>query len=1055
MMPPLSSLQRTLAVFGSAVLIALLAPLLYRSVAQIGERVAEVEHTQAILQRLGLVRENLVSAESATRAYLITGDALFLTPLEEAGRQARAEVAALQAVTRDSLSRARLGALDTLVDARLSVLGAVVDTRRLRGLPAAIPDIERGRDIMDDVRAVAAELEARQAEMLAGRAASLRTQRRFTAGFAIFAILGASALAFLTNLLLFRHATARERSERALAGANEHLERQAEELETLVQQLQEQAAELEMQAAELEMQAAELEMQSEEQEQQTLALQERTAELDRHADELSASNDRLHFALAAAHMGDWSWDAAARTITLSDGAAALFGFEGGRTIATSELHARLHPEEVTGVRQGAAEALANGCDLVCECRVRDALDGWRWVSLRGRARHRNGDAVGMAGLVQDVTHRHVTERALRQSEERFRRIADSNMVGVFFWTVEGGVTYANDAFLEMIGRSRADIEAKRIDWRAMTPVEWQAADDHAMAEVREHGVSRPFEKEYVHSKGSRVPVLLSAAAFSDDPDRGVTIVMDLTERRRAEQALVEARQRLRLALDSARLGTWELLVDSGASYWDERARAILGVPAVGAISINDALSTIYDADRTRYLDMYRAVVENRRGIFDIEIRVVRPDGAIRWTAWTGLLRRDRSSGRPVKLVGTVEDVTEARAAREMLRTSEERFRIITEAMPQIVWTARADGTVDWYNQRWRDFAGVPRSAAYRDGWRPDLHPEDRSQTALAWRTAIETGGLYEIEHRLRAADGSFRWLLTRGVPLRDEAGDVVRWFGTATEIHDQKEAQAELQAARDEAEAASRAKSQFLAVMSHELRTPLTAIIGYTDLLQTEVLGPLLEPQKKPLTRIRYSAWHLVEIIEEILTFSRVEAGSEPLHFQETDAVDLVRDVLSLMETEATLRGLRLAGDLGRPVVIATDPRKLRQIVLNLVGNAVKFTDQGEVRVSLEQSDGSWVTIRVRDTGPGIPPDQIERIFEPFTQVDQAHTREKGGTGLGLAVSRHLARLLGGDVQVHSAPGNGSTFSVTLPVRQHDEAWLPAGLEQPHMTSAEPDPRLP
>jgi PAS domain S-box-containing protein len=416
---------------------------------------------------------------------------------------------------------------------------------------------------------------------------------------------------------------------------------------------------------------------------------------------------------------------------------------------------------------------------------------------------------------------------------------------------------------------------------------------------------------------------------------------------------------------------------------------------------------------------------------------VRPDGEVRWTSWTGLVRRENGTGQPIKLVGTVEDITEARAARELLRQSEDRFRIITEAMPQIVWTASADGQADWYNERWFDFTGLPRERGMGDGWTSVIHPDDVVPTARAWHAAVSLGELYEIEHRIRTADGSFRWLLSRAVPLRNYQGDVVRWFGTATDIHEQKMAQVELQAARDSAEAASRAKSQFLAVISHELRTPLTAVIGYSDLLETGVLGELQEAQKQPLARIRHSAWHLVALIDEILSFSKAEAGKEQVRLQETDAADVVDSVVSLLEPEASRRGVRLNGHVTAPVRVITDSGKLRQIVMNLVGNAVKFTDHGEVNVLLEARDGGTVTIRVRDTGPGIPSDQLERIFEPFTQCDQGLTREKGGAGLGLAVSRRLARLLGGDVYVESVPGRGSTFTVTLPARPADDATAP------------------
>jgi PAS domain S-box-containing protein len=265
------------------------------------------------------------------------------------------------------------------------------------------------------------------------------------------------------------------------------------------------------------------------------------------------------------------------------------------------------------------------------------------------------------------------------------------------------------------------------------------------------------------------------------------------------------------------------------------------------------------------------------------------------------------------------------------------------------------------------------------------------------------------------------------VPVIGADGEVEAIAGTTRDVTDRKRDEEDLREAKRLAEGASQAKSQFLATMSHELRTPLTGVIGFTDLLESAILGPVNAAQQDALGRIRASSWHLVSIIDEILTLSRAEAGKEEVRRQEADLAEIAREVVQVLERQAGERGLVLTMEgADDPLPVSTDTGKVRQILLNLVGNAVKYTDHGSVTVSIDSGDGG-VDVHVRDTGRGIAEADRERVFEPFTQADSSHTRATGGAGLGLAISRKLARLLGGDVTLKSTLGAGSTFTLHLP----------------------------
>jgi signal transduction histidine kinase len=284
-----------------------------------------------------------------------------------------------------------------------------------------------------------------------------------------------------------------------------------------------------------------------------------------------------------------------------------------------------------------------------------------------------------------------------------------------------------------------------------------------------------------------------------------------------------------------------------------------------------------------------------------------------------------------------------------------------------------------------------------------------------------------VEYRFRMGDGRYRWVADHFTVQTDADGTPTYRTGIIRDVTEQKAAALAMAEARESAERASLAKSQFLAVMSHELRTPLNGVIGFAALLENEVLGPLVPAQRDAIARIQGSAWHLVGIIDEILTFTRAEAGKEEVRQDEVDVAGVAREVVAMLQGQARAQAttLRLRGS--RRLVALTDGGKVRQILTNLVGNALKYTDAGHVGVEVAVED-DFAAVRVQDTGPGIPLDHLDAIFEPFFQLDSSRTRTRGGTGLGLTICRRLAHLLGGDVTVSSTPGEGSTFTLRIPL---------------------------
>ena len=379
----------------------------------------------------------------------------------------------------------------------------------------------------------------------------------------------------------------------------------------------------------------------------------------------------------------------------------------------------------------------------------------------------------------------------------------------------------------------------------------------------------------------------------------------------------------------------------------------------------------------------------------------------------------------------VTDVTHRRRAERWLRESEERFRTLTQASSAIIWTTGPTGAFTAPQPDWDRFTGQTSEATLGWGWLEAVHPDDREATSIAFAAAVASCEPLAFEHRLRRADGLWRHMELSAAPLLEPSG-VREWVGTHTDITARKEAQIELAAARDAADAANRAKSMFLANMSHELRTPLSAVIGYSEMLEEELADLGGAEALSDLGKIQSNARHLLGLINDVLDLSKIEANRMDVALDTFDVHALVTDVAATVEglvrqknNRFTLRGN--GPDLGG---MRTDAVKLRQCLVNLLSNAGKFTTAGEVTLAVRRearAGGDWFVFTVTDTGIGMTPDQLERLFTRFTQADETTTRRFGGSGLGLAISRAFARLLGGDIAVTSEPGSGSVFTLSLP----------------------------
>ena len=784
-------------------------------------------------------------------------------------------------------------------------------------------------------------------------------------------------------------------------------------------------------------------------------------------------------------------------------------------------------------------------------------------------------SVGVACIAWDIGKRLRTERKLRESEQLFREVFEHAPFGMSVCGLEMGFIQANAAFCRMVGYSERELRG--LGWANLTHPDDMDSSMRAKERLRQDpDAGAELEKRYIHRNGAviwvriRISVVKGRAGI---PLKHVVHVEDITEHRRAGEALRESEERFRIMADSCPIAIWVTDAQGGLRFINRTYRDFCGLASeqldrdgcelfLHADDAPDVVAafrralkqrTIFQAHQHRrradgdwrWVESYAAprfspggeflglvgtsrdITERRKTEHELEfqssliraIHEVSPDGILvadgegtivshnkkfldvwqipadeiqgilpdrpvgdqppsilsasaarvkdpaAFSARIRELTRDPNEeddceielkdGRTLERYSAslkgdngrhslgravfVRDITERKQAEQALRSSEEKFRQLAENIREVfyIWNP-AGNELLYVSPAYERIFGRSRESVYLSysEWQDAIHPEDRehvlSLTALRAR-----GEPLELEYRIRTPDGQVKWIRSRSFPVRDRDGQLIRTVGIGEEITAKKRYEAELIRARDGAESANRAKSRFLANISHEIRTPMNGVIGMIQLLLETDLTP---EQQHYATVAQGSGQTLLALIDDILDLSKAEAGKIVLENLSFDLRHTVGDVVRLMDGPAGAKGLRVHSHVSSeiPRLLSGDALRLRQVLTNLAANAVKFTERGEVTLNAAldgaadistsgSSLSARVTVRftVTDTGIGLRADQAAMLFTPFTQADASTTRKYGGTGLGLAICREFVEIMGGHIGVDSHEGQGSVFWFT------------------------------
>ena len=608
--------------------------------------------------------------------------------------------------------------------------------------------------------------------------------------------------------------------------------------------------------------------------------------------------------------------------------------------------------------------------------------------------------------------------------------------GIVFQNAEGQIVECNAAAERILGLSADQMKGKT----SMDPGWYSISEDGSPLPGNEHPAMVTLRtgmpiRNFVFGVGSydRARRWISV---NTDPIYGESGAIELVVACFADvTAQREQSRSLEVIVNASQLGTWDWNIHSGRVKYNQQWARMLGYDQSEIQPSIDAWEQLLRPEsRSQTWKHVREHLEGRTDEYRQEMQLLHRDGSYRWILSVGRVISRDVDNHPQRMVGIHIDISESKKIEAELRTLTGRYEASIAGASDGLWDHDFERNHEWYSMRFWTLLGYPDSGPFppnsHQSFVNHLHPDDLNATKLAIQKSRQDGTPYDHQYRLRLLDGSYRWFASRGAVQFNDQGKVVRMSGTIRDIHELKLAETALLEANQAAKAANTAKSEFLANMSHEIRTPMTAILGFADLLSAEDWNSSNANQKREyIETIQRNGEHLLELINDILDISKIEADKIVLERLVLPLSELLQNVATTLAVKSKSKGIELHLDIASdvPAFIQSDPVRLRQILVNLIGNAIKFTEQGSVtiRVRVDQSLGHLL-ISIVDTGIGLTDKQIEKMFGAFEQADPSTTRKYGGSGLGLRISKRLAELLGGDIVIESKYGSGSTFTLRL-----------------------------
>jgi len=736
--------------------------------------------------------------------------------------------------------------------------------------------------------------------------------------------------------------------------------------------------------------------------------------------EIAETQERLTFALQSAGIGTWDLDPIKNRVNWDDRCRELFGFSTQGEIDYKDVLSCIHPDDQAMVNGAVIAAINPNGEGNYDIRYRTLSkekNQLRWVHCKGKA-YFNAKKIAyrFAGIAQDVTGEVISKRREQQLMSLVSHNADHMSVA----DMEGNLIYMNAASRNLLG-VELDADVTQLSAKDFyTPEELDRVQNHIIKEITEaSGWQGTIHLRNLITK-EIIPCNVNYLLIKD-PESGEVIGRGATAR--------DLRPEIKAKAELQRLAT---IVDSSedfCNYCDIQGNTFYinpsGIALIGIDRAKIQTSTLFDyhSEATNELirnEILPVLISKGKWFGELEL-LHQKTGEIIPIHKQLYVIREEITNAPVAIAGIARDLRPELNARKVLNDKNEALQrafneleFLADTVPSIVWTSRPDGILDYINQRWYDQSGRPKEEIISSSWTEAVHPDDKSHATAAWSYALETGNPYETEFRIKDKYNEYRWFLVRALPLKNAHGEIVKWYGTNTDVHHQKELEKQ--------------KDDFLGIASHELKTPVTSLKAYSQVLEAMFKRSGDLKNAEFLSRMNKQVDRLTNLIGDLLDVTKINAGRLQFNHSTFDFNEMLEEVIE--DVQRTSAKHIINRDLNFKRTIFGDKERICQVVTNLLTNAIKYSpDANEVVIYTEDHEHD-VQVCVQDYGIGISSEKKDHVFEQFYRVSGNKEHTFPGLGLGLYISSEIVKRLKGKIWVNSVEGKGSTFCFSIPVKQ-------------------------